>query len=139
MSLLAIDIGSSRCKAVVFAATGEILTQHDCAYSPDFPAPSHAEIDPERFWRAVCQCSRAVSSQAVLRNLSDPVRAMCLSSHGETFVPVHGSNEPVAPAILNQDNRAAEEAEWLERTIGRKKLFHITGLVAHPMYPVPKI
>jgi len=43
-----------------------------------------------------------------------------------------------APAILNQDNRATDEAVWLERTIGRKTLFEITGLVAHPMYPVAK-
>jgi xylulokinase len=134
MSLLAIDIGSSRCKAVVFAATGKILTRHTCAYTPEFPAPAQAEINSERFWQAVCQCSQAVS-----KNLSDPVRAMCLSSHGETFVPVNGRNEAVAPAILNQDNRATEEAVLLERAIGRKKLFEITGLVAHPMYPVPKI
>jgi len=133
MSLLAIDIGSSRCKAVVFAVTGEILTQHSYAYAPEFPAPSHAEINPERFWQAVCQCSQAVS-----KNLSDSVRALCLNSHGETFVPVSGRNEAIAPAILNQDNRATEETVWLERTFGRKQLFEITGLVAHPMYPVPK-
>jgi xylulokinase len=134
MSLLAIDIGSSRCKAVVFAATGAILTRHACAYTPDFPAPSQAEINAERFWQAVCQCSQAVS-----KNLPDPVRALCLSSHGETFVPVNGRNQAIAPAILNQDNRATEETVWLERTLGRKRLFEITGLVAHPMYPVPKI
>jgi xylulokinase len=134
MSLLAIDIGSSRCKAVVFAVTGEILTQHACAYTPEFPAPSHAELNPERFWQAVCHCSQAVS-----KNLSDPVRALCLSSHGETFVPVNGRNEAIAPAILNQDSRATEETVWLERTLGRKQLFEITGLVAHPMYPVPKV
>ena len=133
MSLLAIDIGSSRCKAVVFALTGKILTRHACAYIPEFPAPSHAEINPERFWQAVCHCS-----QAAAKNLSDPVRALCLNSHGETFVPVNGRNEAIAPAILNQDNRATEETVWLERTLGRKRLFEITGLVAHPMYPVPK-
>jgi xylulokinase len=133
MSLLAIDIGSSRCKAVVFALTGEILAQHACAYTPEFPAPSHAEIDPERFWQAVCHCSQTVSS-----NLPDTVRAMCLNSHGETFVPVNGHNEAIAPAILNQDNRATEEIVWLERAFGKKQLFEITGLVAHPMYPVPK-
>jgi xylulokinase len=134
MSLLAIDIGSSRCKAVVFAVTGEILRQHACAYTPEFPAPSHAEIDPERFWQAVCH-----SSQAASNNLCDPVRALCLSSHGETFVAVNARNEAIAPAILNQDNRATEETVWLERTFGRKRLFEITGLVAHPMYPVPKL
>jgi xylulokinase len=134
MSLLAIDIGSSKCKAVVFALTGEILAQHSCAYTPEFPAPAHAEINPEFFWRAVCSCSHAVS-----KDLSDPVRALCLSSHGETFVPVNGSNQAIAPAILNQDNRATEETLWLEKTFGRKQLFEITGLVAHPMYPVPKL
>jgi xylulokinase len=134
MSLLAIDIGSSRCKAVVFAATGKMLAQHTCAYTPEFPAASQAEMNAERFWQAVRECSQAVS-----RNLSDPVRALCLSSHGETFVPVNGRNEAMAPAILNQDNRATEETVWLEKTFGRKRLFEITGLVAHPMYPVPKI
>src|ERR1700691_1154337 len=134
MSLLAIDIGSSRCKAVAFAVTGEILAQHATAYTPEFSAPAHAEINPEFFWQAVCGCSRAVS-----KDLSDPVLALCLSSHGETFVPVNGSDEAIAPAILNQDNRATEETVWLERTLERKRTFEITGLVAHPMYPVPKI
>jgi xylulokinase len=133
MSLLAIDIGSSRCKAVVFALTGEMLAQHACSYTPEFPAVSQAEINPVLFWQAVCRCSQAVS-----KDLSDPVRALCLSAHGETFVPVNGSNEAIAPAILNQDNRATEETVWFERTLGRKRLFEITGLVAHPMYPVPK-
>jgi xylulokinase len=134
MSLLAIDIGSSRCKAVVFAVTGKMLAQHACAYTPEFSALSHAELNPELFWQAVCRCSQAVS-----KDLSDPVRALCLCSHGETFVPVDGSNEAIAPAILNQDNRATEETAWLEKTFERKRLFEITGLVAHPMYPVPKI
>jgi xylulokinase len=91
-------------------------------------------MNPQRFWQAVCQCSRAAS-----KNLSDPVRAVCLNSHGETFVPVNQSNEAIASAILNQDNRATDESVWLERALGRKRLFEITGLVAHPMYPVPKI
>ncbi len=134
MSLLAIDIGSSRCKAVVFALAGEILAQHSCVYTPEFPAPSHAEMDPAVFWQAVCVCSQAAS-----RDLSDPVRALCLSSHGETFVPVNERFEAIAPAILNQDNRATEEAAWLEKICERKRLFEITGLVAHSMYPVPKI
>ena len=134
MSLLAIDIGSSRCKAVAFTLAGGILAQHSSTYTPEFPAPSHAEIDPAVFWQAVCHCSQAVS-----KNLSDPARAMCLSSHGETFVPVSERNEAIAPAILNQDNRATEEAAWLEKTFGRKRLFEITGLVAHPMYPVAKV
>jgi xylulokinase len=134
MSFLAVDIGSSACKTVAFTAGGEILAWHSCSYAPDFPQPSHAEMDPACFWDAVCDCTRWVA-----KDLVDPVRAICLSSHGETFIPVNQAGEAIAPAIINQDNRATHEAGWIEKQLGRKRLFEITGQVSHPMYPVPKL
>ena len=134
MSLLAVDIGSSACKAVLFAVGGEILSQHTSAYTPEFPRPCFAEMDPEKFWHAVCACCRAV-----VREIIEPVQALCLSSHGETFVALDGNGGLLSPAILNQDSRASLEAAWLEQKIGRKRLFQITGLVAHPMYSIPKM
>jgi xylulokinase len=132
MSLLAVDIGSSACKAILFAVDGQILAQHATSYRPEFPRPSFAEMDPERFWDALCSASRAVAP-------GHPVRALCLSSHGETFVPVDRDGRPLSHAILNQDSRALEESNWCEAVLGRQRLFQITGLVAHPMYPLPKI
>lgn len=134
MSLLAIDIGSSRCKAVVFSIDGENLSQNSSGYAPEFPHPLFAEMDPERFWNALCSCCQAVS-----KGLADPVRALCLSSHGETFVAVDSHGQALTDAILNQDGRAIHESQWCEETIGREVLFQITGLFAHPMYPIPKI
>jgi xylulokinase len=134
MSLLAVDIGSSTCKAVVFAASGKILAQHASRYAPEFPRPSFAEMDPEKFWEAVCSSCRAVGT-----SLTDPVRALCLSSHGETFVAVGSHGQPLTNAILNQDSRAIHESTRCEELIGRERLFQITGLFAHPMYPIPKI
>lgn len=134
MSLLAVDIGSSCCKAVAFATRGKILGRHCSSYTPDFPRPSFAEMDPGKFWDAVCS-----SCQLAARNLTDPVQAFCLSSHGETFVAVDSHGQPVANALLNQDNRAIRESRWCEETIGRQHLFQITGLFAHPMYPIAKI
>ena len=133
-SLLAVDIGSSACKAVAFTAEGQVLAQHAYGYSADVSVPRHAEMHPGRFWDAVRCCA-----QAIAKNLDGPVRALCLSSHGETFVPVNEKNEAIAPAILNQDGRALDETASMERQLGRKRLFEITGLVAHPMYPIPKI
>jgi xylulokinase len=134
MSLLAIDIGSSTCKALAFGASGKVLARHSTTYAPEFPHPSFAEIDPEKFWKAICACCQKISAQ-----LAEPVQAVCLSSHGETFVAVHSDGRPVTRAILNQDSRAIRESTWCEATIGRERLFQITGLFAHPMYPVPKI
>jgi xylulokinase len=92
-------------------------------------------MDPEKFWQAVCQTSREVT-----RSLAhDPVQALCLSSHGETIIPANAQGRAIAPAILNIDNRATAEAKWCENAIGARHIFDITGLVAHPMYPLPKI
>ena len=134
MSLLAIDIGSSNCKAVVFTASGTILAQHSSSYVPEFPRAGFAEIDPEKFWNAVC-----VSCRTVAKDVEDPVRTLCLSSHGETFVAVDSQGRPLIPAILNQDSRAIRESMKCEEVIGRQRLFQITGHTAHPMYPLPKI
>lgn len=134
MSLLAVDIGSSTCKAAVFAAGGEVLAQSTLGYVPIFPRPSFAEMEPEKFWNAV-----RGSCHTATKNLKDPVQAVCLSSHGETFVAVDSHGRAVSNAILNQDSRAIDEAASCEQSIGRERLFEITGLFSHPMYPVPKI
>src|SRR5580704_1305043 len=97
MSLLAIDIGSSQCKALVFSEAGEVIARSVCPYSPVFPRPGSAEMDPEKLWDAVCKTSREVT-----RDLGhNPVQAVCPSSHGETFIPVNGQGAVIGPAILN--------------------------------------
>jgi xylulokinase len=135
MSLLAIDIGSSQCKALVFTEAGEVVARSVCPYSPVFPRPGFAEMDPEKLWDAVCKTSREVNRD--LRH--NPVQAVCLGSHGETFIPVNARGAAMGPAILNIDNRATREAKWFEQAIGSRRIFEKTGLVAHPMYPIPKI
>jgi xylulokinase len=135
MSILAIDVGSSRCKALLFSAAGEILAHSSREYSPQFPQPGFAELSPRSLWDEV----RAAAQEAARAAGHDPVHALCVASHGETFVPVDGKNEPIGSAILNMDNRAAAEALWLERELGRRRIFEITGLIPHAMYPAAKI
>ena len=135
MSLLAIDIGTSRAKGIAFNASGSILAQQESAYSPEFPQPSFAELRAETFWSAFRDLCRAISDGLT----QDPVEALCICSHGETFVCVDGKGNALGPAILNLDGRAALESDWCAETFGAKELFGITGLVAHPMYPLPKL
>ncbi len=134
MSLLAIDIGSTTCKAVAFATSGKLLAQHSTCYTPEFPRALFAEMNPRKFWDALCGCCQAVS-----RGLTDPVQALAISSHGESFVPVDCHGEALSNVILNQDGRATEEATFCEQVMGRQRLFQVTGLFPHPMYPIPKM
>jgi len=135
VSLLGIDIGSSSCKAAVFSTDGRTLAVATSAYAPVIGAPSTAEIDPAVFWQAVVGVVREASTRAV----GDPVQALCIGVHGETFIPVDAGGNPIGTAIMNSDNRAVEEAAWWERAFGRDRLYRITGQPPHPMYPMAKL
>ncbi len=135
MSILSVDIGSSRCKAALIAATGEVRSIRSAAYTPQHPRPGFVEIDPETLFAAVTALCREVTEQSP----GEAVEAVCFNSHGETFIPAGADGSLLHPAILNADSRAVREAEWCEREIGRERLFRITGHISHPMYPVPKL
>jgi len=134
MSLLSIDMGSSSCKAVAFACDGRILAEASRSYTPEIPRPSWAEMSPDVFWQSFCGVTREIAQCT-----HDPVEVVGISSHGETFVAVDDHREPVCPAILNMDNRAVAQANWLKSKFDPKRIFEITGLAIHPMYPIPKI
>ena len=134
MSLLAVDLGSSSCKATLFSDSGKSLASSTTDYGQAVISGDRAELDAQQFWTAFCQAVRGAAAPG-----SDAVAALSISSQGETFVPLNGHNEPLAPAILNIDNRAVAEARRLETLLGRRQVFEITGAVAHPMYTIPKI
>ncbi|MGA7383125.1 MAG: FGGY-family carbohydrate kinase [Terriglobales bacterium] len=135
MSLLAIDMGSSSCKAAAFSDGGRILASQAYSYLPTIPRPSWAEISPHKFWEALQTVIRAVASETE----RDPIEVLSISAHGETFVPVDSNLQPIGAAILNMDNRAVAQSDWLSARLGRACIFEITGLTPHPMYPIPKI
>lgn len=135
MSLLAVDMGSTNCKALAFSEDGRVLAQKITSYAAQSCHSSGTEMPPEKFWQALAAATRAIAAQVN----RDPVEALAISSHGETFVPVDSRQNPVRPAILNVDTRAVRESNWLASEIGRERIFEITGLAVHPMYPLAKI
>jgi xylulokinase len=112
-----------------------VLGSSTVEYQPPVVRGTHAEIDAEHFWTAFRQAVRGATQAA----LQDPVQALAISSHGETFVPVDAANNPLGPAILNYDTRAQAQSEELDKRLGRRRILDITGIILHPMYPIPKI
>ncbi len=137
MSLLGVDIGSSSCKVAAFTAAGESLCSASRSYTTVSPGPGMAELDAEDLWQAVAEALREAAAAAAASR--DPVQAVCISSHGETFIPEDRAGRPVGRAIMNIDNRAVAEAQWWEKTIGRERLYGIVGVMAHPMYSMTKV
>jgi len=69
----------------------------------------------------------------------DPVRAVSVSTHGESVVPVDAQGLPTYRFITAIDTRASEQARWWGERLGRERIFQITGMPLHPMYTVNKL
>jgi xylulokinase len=92
------------------------------------------EMNPDMFWNSAVEVIREAAKKANI-----PIKALAISSQGETFVPVDSSGLEIYPAIMNTDSRASLQVKRFEESIGRKRAYGITGCVLHPMYSLMKI
>ena len=135
MSLLGIDVGISGCKAVAFDLEGHALGQAFREYHLYQPQPGWMELDPAEVWAAVSDVVREAAAAAG----ADKVRALAISTHGESVVPVDAAGAPIYRFITAIDTRAVSQMRWWEEKVGAKRLFDITGMPPHPMYTANKL
>jgi xylulokinase len=134
--LLALDLGTSAIKAVVFTERGEVRHSASASYPTDYGDDGRAEQDPADWWNAI----RDVVSDLTGRGVKlDRVRAMAMSGHMMGVVALDGHGVPTGPAIIHADTRAREQAESLESRVGAAAVYGITGHRASASYPGPKI
>ena len=135
MSLLGLDIGTTGCKAMLFAADGRVLGQARREYAIQTPHPSWAEQDAEWVWALAWQCLR----EAIAAAPADPPVALALSCQGEAVIPVDAAGHALRPAILGMDTRTTAENAWLVETFGADELFRRTGMPVHTINTLPKL
>ena len=135
MSLLGLDIGTTGCKAMVFAADGRVLGEARREYAIQTPHPNWAEQDAELVWALAWQCLR----EAIAAAPADPPVALALSCQGEAVIPVDAAGQALRPAILGMDTRTTAENAWLIETFGADELFHRTGMPVHTINTLPKL
>ena len=135
MSLLGLDIGTTGCKAIAFSVGGETLAHAYREYGVIYPRPDWAEIDPNKVW----QCISEVISEVAHQTSSDPVKALAVTSLGESFVPIDEDGTVLFNSMTYVDSRGAEQMELWEQTLGKERIYQITGQPPHPSYSLPKM
>ena len=106
MFVLAIDIGTEGARAGVFDETGTRLADASASYPTHFPAPGWAEQHPTDWWAAAVQASRsALAAVGAVR-----VAAVSVATTASSVVVAGADGEPLRPALLWMDGRAAQEA-----------------------------
>lgn len=133
-TLLGIDVGATRVKAVAIDESGPLLASATADLPTLIPRPGWSEQDPSDWWRA----SREVLGR-VGRAVGGDVAAVGLSGqmHGAVFLDERG--DVVRPALLGSDQRTSSQCEEIAERIGWERLIDITGNPALPSFQAPKI
>ncbi len=135
MHLIGLDIGTSGCRAILFAEDGTPLAGASREYNVDIPQPMWAEQDAEAVWRYAIDALR----EAIATSHVDRVAAIGLSVQGEAVIPVDEQGNALRPAILGMDTRTGEQNRWLADTFGAEYLFERTGMPIHTINTLPKL
>jgi xylulokinase len=122
-SYLTFDIGTTALKTALIGDDGRVRAIHTSEYTANAPRPGWAEMDPEAYWRAAVEGTRAVVAQSGAAPVD--IAGIGFSSQGETFVALDRAGHPLYPAIVWLDDRARDiverwQAEWLSQEAFRR-------------------
>ncbi len=132
---MGIDIGTSGCKAGVFALDGRCLADAYREYPTLHPCPGWSELDSRQVWQSVME----VIADSAARSAADPVTALCASSMGEAMVPVKHDRTIVGSSILSSDTRGADYIQALKEQIGQAAFYEINPNILGTNYALPKL
>ena len=131
-NLLGVDFGTTALKACLFDENGNILASESAQYKL-ITKGEFIEFAAEDFYKVFIDTVGKITSKF-------KVDALAIDTQGETMVVLDKSGNPLMNAIIWLDNRAAKQAEKMEKTFGLEKIYNLTGQAEIPAgYPAPKI
>ena len=122
---LGIDAGTTSLKAAIFGLDGQLLALDRQEYVLLTPSASIVELEAETYWSALKRGIQGVLARSAVP--CEAIATVCISSQGETFVPVDRLGVPVRRAIVWLDNRATEETRQVAGHFDIDEIFHRTG------------
>jgi xylulokinase len=134
--LLGLDVGSQSVKACILNDSGErvAVASSPCALS--VPAASWAEQDPRDWQQALIAATRSACEQAGV-SATDTV-TIGLACQVDGVVAADAEHQPLRPAIIWMDRRAAAQSAVLAERVGEQRLRVLTGLNPDSSHSGPK-
>lgn len=132
--IVALDLGTSNCRAAAVSLAGRILCQKTVSLAPMRRAPGLSEYDAETLFSAQLEALNGVLNQVGPQNAA----AVAVASQRSTVVLWDKSSGlSVAPVLTWEDGRAAQEAQLC--TLSQDEIHALTGLYKTPYFSAPKI
>ena len=135
--VLAVDIGTSSVRAMVYDAAGTIHARAQIAYATVRPAPYFEEQDPDlvrgEVYRAVALCLAQPGAEPAR------VAAIGFSSQMYGVIALDAADRPLTRNILWSDGRAEAQAEAIKQEFGARWLYPETGCPMNSIFPFAKL
>ena len=131
---LAIDIGSSSVRAILFDADGRQLrnTEHRERYKLEITPDGGSMSDPHRIRALTAKCLEKVVSR-----VNDQVRNIAvvgISCHWHSLMGLDANGDPITPVYMWSDKRSALDADALELELILDNTHARTGCRLHSSY-----
>lgn len=132
---IGIDLGTSAVKLILMDGAGRVCRAVTRGYPLSHPRSGWSEQDP-RDWFV-----QALGGLQDLLQDADRARVRGLSFGGQMhgLVALDREDRVLRPAILWNDGRTAKETDYLNHTIGKKRLTALTGNIAFAGFTAPKL
>ncbi|MDX1683168.1 MAG: xylulokinase [Phycisphaeraceae bacterium] len=136
--LLGIDIGTSGTKTLVCDTAGKVLATAMSEHDISSPEPGWSEQDPQQWWEATKEATRAVIDKADIDGQQISGVGLSGQMHGSVFLG--DGTDPLRPALLWNDQRTAAQCDEIESAVGgREALIQAVGNPALTGFTAPKI
>lgn len=117
------DVGTTAIKTSLFDK--ELALVASCSDEYDLlTAQGCVELHPDTYWNTMVSAVKTLGQTTDLK----AVKAICLTTQGETMIPVDKSGKPLHNAVVWLDNRAKEQAKQIAETVSADELYRHTGV-----------
>ena len=137
-AIIAIDQGTTSCRALVFDRYGRTLAVAQREFAQHFPHPGWVEHDAEEIW----QTQQEITALALSRANLEPadIAAIGITNQRETTVLWdRHTGKAVAPAIVWQDRRTAAVCDALVAAGNSTAIQQKTGLIIDAYFSGTKL
>lgn len=136
--IICYDVGTSGIKCGLFDENLSCCAITQSNYTVTMNADSTAEANPDDYFAGVAKCTRDMLAKS--RVLPENIRSLCITTQGETLIPVDQAGAPLMPAVVWLDGRAEKEAAWIKQRIPDDVFRAKTGLPGIDRYvPLAKL
>lgn len=134
--ILVLDEGTTSTRAMVFSASGAVVSQAQQDLRQYYPQPGWVEHDAAEIWDKTLSCAR---DAVALAGGADKISAVGITNQRETVVAWDKrTGEPLHRALVWQDRRTAEHCAALKLRGLETHVQTVTGLLLDPYFSATK-